>query len=544
MSASTNIDRAPKRIRASRTRSGARYQAGGAFRKYRLTILFLFISTITIGTAAIAVNHLSAKSAEANLVALTKAQSSRDAGLIADLVGQLLGGSPTSGGVIDGEFLGTAPGGQSAAPSLGVDYPTLLESLAIAEINVFDLSGGVVWTSVADDTFVPTVQTGLFARAVAGEIASGLSRGKVVYDADAGRIEADIVETYIPLLNPLSGSPVGVLGVSRDVTDGLASQIAEARNTVLSTTLISLSGVFLILLLFVLLADIRIRRTNTAAVGRERDISFRLGEENEELQQINQAKSEFISTISHELMTPLTSTIAFTDLVLRNRDSNLSGRQIEHLTISHRNSQQLKRLIGDLLDMSRIDKDMFDITYQRFEAGAHLQEVVQAMTPMLEAKGQRLETHFENTSREVEADRDRLTQVIGNLLSNASKYSEQDSEIVRRASVRSNRMEVSVEDHGIGISEEDQQQLFTMFFRADNEATRSVSGTGIGLMTAKAIIEQHGGRISVESQLGVGTKISFFIPQLASAATDDGVSQRRLAEGTRFTDGSADRLAS
>ena len=114
--------------------------------------------------------------------------------------------------------------------------------------------------------------------------------------------------------------------------------------------------------------------------------------------------------------------------------------------------------------------------------------------------------------------RDRLSQVISNVLTNASKYSPDDSTIALEVHTHDNRLSVQVRDFGIGISEEDQRKLFTPFFRADNEETRAAPGTGLGLVIAKSIVEMHGGQMSLESEWGAGTTIRFSVPRLLRRA--------------------------
>ena len=112
----------------------------------------------------------------------------------------------------------------------------------------------------------------------------------------------------------------------------------------------------------------------------------------------------------------------------------------------------------------------------------------------------------------INGDRSRIEQVITNLLSNASKYSPEQTEITLSCKVDEDRLHISVADQGVGMSKEDQEKLFTAFFRVDNEATRQVAGTGLGLVIAKSITELHGGEIKLESKPGAGTTIELWIP--------------------------------
>ena len=147
-----------------------------------------------------------------------------------------------------------------------------------------------------------------------------------------------------------------------------------------------------------------------------------------------------------------------------------------------------------------------------FDVGELLSEVVDGFRPISDAKSQELISSSPARPVVVRADRDRLGQVMINLLSNASKYSPIGENIHLTARRWKDRIYFSVADQGMGISNEDKEGLFTLFFRADNEVTRSVPGTGIGLYIVKTIVELHGGKIEAKSPPGGGTAINFYIP--------------------------------
>ncbi|MBM3957134.1 MAG: GAF domain-containing protein, partial [Gemmatimonadetes bacterium] len=231
--------------------------------------------------------------------------------------------------------------------------------------------------------------------------------------------------------------------------------------------------------------------TERVRAEEERETLRKLDTENRELQRVNEARSRFVSTVSHELRTPLTSLLAFADILARNVAGNLQSRQIEQIEAIRRSGQRLQMLINDLLDVSRIDSGTFRLEETRFDARELLDEVVRSFGPILADRRQALKTSVPDRPLLVYADRERLSQVVSNLLSNASKYSPDDSVIDLEVRTHGSRLSVLVRDYGIGISAEDQQKLFTPFFRADNEATRSVPGTGLGLVIARSIVELH-----------------------------------------------------
>jgi len=261
---------------------------------------------------------------------------------------------------------------------------------------------------------------------------------------------------------------------------------------------------------------IAIKRDISQRIRAEKESALRrrLDAENRELHRVNEAKSRFLSTVSHELKTPLTSIIAFTDLLVRNREGNLTSRQNAHLEVVQRNNHRLNDLIKDLLDVSRIDGGGLNLDRADFDARRLLEEVANDFTPILSEKGQVLERSIPDRDMWMRGDQNRLAQVVSNLFSNASKYSPEHSEIRLVAREEGGALHLEVRDNGVGIAREDVERLFTPFFRADNEVTRSVSGTGLGLVITKAIIDEHGGSITVDSTPGVGTTVRVSIPRI------------------------------
>ncbi len=248
-------------------------------------------------------------------------------------------------------------------------------------------------------------------------------------------------------------------------------------------------------------------------LAEERERAARLEAQAREMERVAEAKSMFLTTISHELRTPLTSISAFADILVRDRDANLNDRQIKQVNVIRRNSRLLAMLISDLLDLSRIDSGSFKIVTAGFDVAQMLSDVCENLRPMYEDKNQVLTRILPEPGTEAVADRDRLGQVVANLLSNASKYSPRGAEVVLKAEVKDGRLSVAVTDSGVGIGEGDMPRLFTMFFRVDNEATRSVPGSGIGLYIARQIVEMHGGKIEAVSQPGRGATFTFWIPR-------------------------------
>jgi len=244
--------------------------------------------------------------------------------------------------------------------------------------------------------------------------------------------------------------------------------------------------------------------------------------ENRELRSESQAKSRFLSSVCHELRTPLTSMIAFSDILARNSSGNLDEWQIEQIEVVRHNGRRLKELINDLLNVSSTGVPLIGcgrtkLKREKFDARQLLDEIARNFRPILDEKGQTLETSVPAEPLWVNADRDRLIQVLSNLVSNASKYSPADQCVEMEASAEGSALRVAVRDHGVGISNEDMPHLFTPFFRADNPETRGTAGSGLGLAIARSIMDLHGGEITVESRPAEGSTFTVRVPGVLPA---------------------------
>ena len=483
--------------------------------KYRLTTMFVLISVLTLGSAAFALNHLAARTAETNLIALATEQSTRDASITAGIVNQLLvdNGAEFAGG--PARLAGTIP----------IDSQKLLDSLRIIDISLYDTAGKNLWSTSGDLVAERPVPPSVLKSASNGMISSSLgtidiapAENTIGGNAGPGgsSTTSDVVETYLPLLAANDGGFVGVIGVTRDVTGTLTAQVANTRSSLTVTILVSLGGVFLVLLIFIFVADIKIYRANTHKIRTERELSDRLMLDSLELKRVGHMKDRFLSSITHELMTPLTSISAFTGIVLRNRDGNLGKKDIDHLQIMQRNTVQLQGLLDNLLELSMLNSGEYELSFTRFNLRQTLDEVTGAFMPAVVRKDQKIDLKYNDSDAIVEADDEKIRQVVSNLITNAIMYSPPRTKITVSAWVTDLLFTVTVSDDGIGISEKDKEQLFTIFFRADNESTRSVAGTGIGLAASKQIIELHGGELTLESTKGEGTSVSISVPRFRS----------------------------
>lgn len=246
--------------------------------------------------------------------------------------------------------------------------------------------------------------------------------------------------------------------------------------------------------------------------------------------ELDRMRIEFISLISHELRTPLTSVKGFSDLILEN-EASLDDETREYLQIISQNADRLIRLFNDILDITRIETDRVELKPEFCPLGKVIQQVAASLQLQLEERGHTLRLEIEPRLPPVWADHARMNQIVTNLLSNAIKYTLEPGQItVRAAALQPSDpippgagrdlilpcVLVSVRDTGIGISAEDQAHLFERFYRAKNEASWLVGGTGLGLPIVKSFVEMHGGQVWFETAPGAGSTFFFTVPVVGS----------------------------
>ena len=229
-------------------------------------------------------------------------------------------------------------------------------------------------------------------------------------------------------------------------------------------------------------------------------------------------KNEFVSMVSHELRTPLTSIKGYVDLIVDGEAGEINEVQQEFLQIVQENSNRLVSLINDLLDISRIESGRVNLKVEPVEMDCVIEDVVDTFATVARQAGVELTWEVEDGLPRAAADRDRIGQVLMNLVSNAIKYSPDGgaASIAARMDDEGHVL-VEITDTGIGISDEDQQQLFTKFFRVDSALTREIGGTGLGLSICKSVVELLGGEIGVRSVAGEGATFYFTL----RVATED-----------------------
>ena len=223
---------------------------------------------------------------------------------------------------------------------------------------------------------------------------------------------------------------------------------------------------------------------------------------------IERMKDEILATVSHELRTPLSSLRGFAELMLAREYPR--GKQREMLAIIDQESRRLGRLVDEFLDLQRIESGRQVYHMEAMAPLSLLEDAVALFTQANEHHRFRIETGA--PLPDVTGDRERLMQVMENLLANAVKFSPEGSEILVQARAGGGHLEVRVRDHGIGVPPEAEEHLFEKFFRVEQPKELRKPGTGLGLSLVKAIVEAHGGTVAVDSELGEGATFRFTLP--------------------------------
>ena len=230
------------------------------------------------------------------------------------------------------------------------------------------------------------------------------------------------------------------------------------------------------------------------------------------LRALDKLQENFVSAVSHELRTPLTCVKTSTDL-LQATSSNLSEEQGELVrTIGH-HVGRLEALVSDLLELTKLEAGQITLSKQPTDLRQIANRVVRALHPLTDRKGQAVSLHWPESLSQVPVDRRRIEQVLTNILSNAIKFTPKRSQIDVRLTETPDSLQVCVADNGPGIPVEEQERVFDKFYVVADG--RGLSGVGLGLYLAREMIELHGGRIWVESQVGAGSTFCFSIPKAA-----------------------------
>jgi len=230
-----------------------------------------------------------------------------------------------------------------------------------------------------------------------------------------------------------------------------------------------------------------------------------------ELRKLERVRRDFVANVSHELKTPLTAIQGFAETLLAGAIDDPKNR-VRFLEIILDHSRRLARLTDDLLRLSKMDADRLELEIQRLGVSYFVESCVETAQRPAAEKDLRISVNLQDRLPDIAADRRRLAEVLQNLLDNAIQYTSPGGQIMLSASADGGEVKFTVSDTGIGIPQADQPRIFERFYRVDVARSREVGGTGLGLAIAKHLVEAHGGRIWVESEVGQGSQFYFTVP--------------------------------
>jgi len=225
------------------------------------------------------------------------------------------------------------------------------------------------------------------------------------------------------------------------------------------------------------------------------------------------AAEEFVSTVSHEFRTPLTSIRGYLDLVLEDDELPADERH-KYLSKVHNNARHLTNLLTNILDLSRIISGTIPINIKSVPILPLLAEVTDTMSLECDAKDVNVHLAVDDSIKEstILSDRDFLVRILSNLMGNACKYTPSGGQVTLSMDLDGDRLKITVQDTGIGIPEDEQDRIFTRFFRGTNSRSSQVKGTGLGLAITKSLVELLGGEISFTSKVGKGSTFNVWLP--------------------------------
>ncbi|HOE56799.1 MAG TPA: ATP-binding protein [Bacillota bacterium] len=230
-----------------------------------------------------------------------------------------------------------------------------------------------------------------------------------------------------------------------------------------------------------------------------------------EQEKLDKMRKEFVANVSHELRTPITTIKSYTETLL---DGALDNKEytLNFLKVINSESERMTRLVKDLLQLSKLDYDKMEWNMKNLDLLNMIKDCVQKMEIAARQKNQSLSFEAVGELCEITGDKDRIEQVIINIISNAIKYTPDNGAIKVKAGRVDDKVEIRIADTGLGIPREDLPRLFERFYRVDKARSRAMGGTGLGLSIARNIVEAHRGTIRIESEYGKGSEVIINLP--------------------------------
>ena len=391
------------------------------------------------------------------------------------------------------------------------DRLDLILNSALDPILVTDPSGNIVLMNPPAERMFTVAQAGHEAeRRVRANDAVFTSFMSGLYASQSLRWRGEL-----SLIDPQSGATVPVEAISGKVLS------KHGEDTAVVTILHDLTEAVEKQLLYE-----QVKRHSEELREKVREATAELAEQNEllrrqafQLEQASAAKSQFLANVSHELRTPLNAIIGYTHLLLEGVSGELNRPQTEKLGRLESNARHLLSIINDLLDLARIESGKMPVQLERVVLQELIDEVMTEVEPLIDGTKLTVTRHISEDVPEIETDRQKVKQIVLNLLSNALKFTPQGSVSIRLVyEPEKEWISVSVADTGIGISEENQKTIFEAFQQADSSYARRQGGTGLGLTICRRLASILDGQIILVSKLGEGSTFTLVLPRQSRAS--------------------------
>ena len=264
------------------------------------------------------------------------------------------------------------------------------------------------------------------------------------------------------------------------------------------------------------LANLRLRASNELLVLKNQELEKQqqqIKSQNIKLQEAYNLKSEFLATMSHELRTPMNAIMGFSQLLLRQYPDPLSSQQQNLVQRIFHNSKSLLDMINEMLDFSKIEAGKLNLNPQRFDLSYLIKSTVEEIRSLALQKNLALETKINLQDNFIVQDSHFSKRILMNLISNAIKFTESGTVIVKVWEIDETKIAIAISDTGIGIAPEDRVKIWQAFRQGDQSFTRQHSGTGLGLAITRSLVKMMGGKIALQSELGKGSTFTVEIPR-------------------------------
>lgn len=249
----------------------------------------------------------------------------------------------------------------------------------------------------------------------------------------------------------------------------------------------------------------------------------KLEDANSRLKELDRLKSAFLATVSHELRTPLTSIIGYSEMLAEGLAGPLNGEQVDYVRTIMEKGETLLKLISSILDLSQIEAGKVRLNFEPMDAVELITGSLSSLRPQVQKKGVALDARLPQKMPSVTGDRDRLRQVVVNLLTNAVKFTPKGgrvlvtlTEVQHQPDLNAPGYRILVEDSGVGIPADQFDKIFNSFYQVDSSSTREYGGAGLGLAIVRSFVEGHGGLVRVASEVGHGSRFTLILPVLPS----------------------------